>query len=411
MADQFSLIFFMALNIFSNSRSIFHRALVGELLNTAGAVFVGLFTIFVTMTLVKLMSQAASGRIASESLIAMLSFAALNALPIILPATLFIAVLLVLTRWHRDQEMVIWFSAGLSHLDWIRPILQVALPWAFLVLLLSSVITPWANRQSAELRERFERRTDLTRVSPGQFSESSHADRVFFVESLAADKSTVKNVFVSQQRSTKQGVEHSIVFSSDGVIERQPNGEQFLVMHNGRRYDGIPGQADFKIMEFARYGVLINAEPSISPILFSNSAIPTHVLWKQIRQSSELKPRGEFVRRIAWALMTINLALLAIPLSYVALRAGRSLHVVFALFLFMIYNNGVAYVEARVIQGRLNFETAWWVAHACALLIVIWFYFWRMSGQHWAQYGWGRLRQLVLDLIRSRGVARQGDLT
>ncbi|HZN85770.1 MAG TPA: LptF/LptG family permease, partial [Burkholderiales bacterium] len=91
---------------------IFLRALLREFGQLATAVFLSLFLIALTTRLVRLLGQAASGKIPSDAVVAFLGFFALNALPVLLSLTLFVTVLLTLTRSYRDSEMVIWFGAG-----------------------------------------------------------------------------------------------------------------------------------------------------------------------------------------------------------------------------------------------------------------------------------------------------------
>src|SRR6476659_3565452 len=102
---------------------IFQRALRRELLSTAGAVFTTLFTITITIMLIRILGQAAGGKVASQDVIALIGFAALTVLPVLLINTGFISVLLVVTRSYQDSEMVVWFTAGQSLTRWIRPVL------------------------------------------------------------------------------------------------------------------------------------------------------------------------------------------------------------------------------------------------------------------------------------------------
>ena len=91
---------------------IFHRALLREFASLAGAVFMTLFAIALTTRLIRLLGQAAGGKIPTDAVIAFLGFFALGALPVLLSLTMFISVLLTLTRSWRDSEMVIWFGSG-----------------------------------------------------------------------------------------------------------------------------------------------------------------------------------------------------------------------------------------------------------------------------------------------------------
>src|SRR6201987_3525329 len=106
---------------------IFHRALLREFAGLAGAVFMTLFAISLTTRLIRLLGQAAGGKIPSDAVVAFLGFFALGTLPILLSLTMFIAVLMTLTRSWRDSEMVIWFGAGQSLTAWLKPVLIFAL--------------------------------------------------------------------------------------------------------------------------------------------------------------------------------------------------------------------------------------------------------------------------------------------
>src|SRR5471032_481198 len=235
---------------------IFQRALRRELVSAAGATFTVLFTIMVTWTLITILGKAAGGKVASNDVVALLVFAALNYLPTILILTSFISVLMVVTRSYRDSEMVVWFASGLSLTKWLQPVLSFGLPMVALTAALTFVATPWAQQKSAEYVERFAKREDLQKVSPGQFRESASANRIFFVEGVSGKTAVVQNVFVN----TVDGHGTAVIVAREGVINNGPKGERFLVLKNGRRYQGVPGQPDFQTMEFDSYSMRMTSQ-------------------------------------------------------------------------------------------------------------------------------------------------------
>jgi lipopolysaccharide export system permease protein len=350
---------------------IFQRALRRELISTAGAVFTTLFTITITVMLIRILGQAAGGKVASGDVIALIGFAALNYLPVILILTGFISVLLVVTRSYQDSEMVVWFASGMSLTQWVRPVLSFGLPIVVLTALLSFIATPWASRQSSEFRERFEKREDVAKVSPGRFQESASSNRVFFVEGISGDASKVKNVFVS----TTQNGKNSIVVSNEGAMEYDPNGDKFLVLLNGRRYDGSPTQPDFRLMEFDRYGVLVSKQSQAVTGDKSAHSLPTRALLADPNNFN----MGELLWRAALPLMCLILMLLAIPLSFVNPRGGRSINLLIALFLFVVYSNMVSIFQAAVVQKRLAVIVAWWPIHLIGALLIVALFMWRLN--------------------------------
>lgn len=342
---------------------IFQRALKRELYSTAGGVFLTLFTITVTMMLIRILGQAAKGRVASEDVIALLGFTALNYMPIILILTGFVAVLLVVTRSYQDSEMVVWFASGQSLTKWLRPVLEFALPIVVLVALLGFVATPWAYRQSAEFRERFEKREDIARISPGKFQESAAAQRVFFVEKMADDLNTVGNVFIN---SVKNG-EVITVVSQNGTIETNELGEKFVVLEDGVRYDEALDQSDFRIMEFEKYTAYITPKGDVSVSDNSTRSMTT----LELLRDTNSKKKGELVWRIGLPFMAVLLMLLAIPLGFVNPRAGRSFNLIIAVLLYMTYSNLSSFIQAYVGQNKLAFGLGWWPLHLVVALIVI----------------------------------------
>lgn len=349
---------------------IFHRALLREFAQLATAVFLSLFLIAITTRLVRLLGQAAGGKIPTDAVVAFLGFFALNALPVLLSLTLFVTVLLTVTRSYRDSEMVIWFNAGLSLAAWVRPVLTFAVPLVALIAALSMVIAPWAVRMSEQYRSRVEARDDVARVDPGVFRESRLRDRVFFVESAGGTTGEVQNVFVNSVQHGRNGV----MFSRRGLVETAPNGDRFIVMLDGRRYEGVPGEADYRVMEFERYEARVESAAGEEPV-------PTHKSLSTLAllQNPTNANRGELVWRIGIPLSALILALLAIPMSFVNPRAGRSVNLLFALLAYLVYQNLLSVSQARVAQGRLEFSLGWWLVHAVVLAVLLVLFTQRMT--------------------------------
>jgi len=350
---------------------IFQRALRRDLLNTAGAVFTTLFTITITIMLIRILGQAAGGKVASSDVVALIGFSALNYLPVILNLTGFISVLLVVTRSYQDSEMVVWFASGLSLSRWISPVLVFSLPIVIATAILSFYLTPWSNEQSAEYKERYANREDIARVSPGKFQESSSSNRVFFVEGISGDTTKVKNVFVSSVRNGKT----SIVVAKEGTVEFDHNNDKFVVLHQGRRYDGVPTQPDFQLMEFERYGLLVSSQTQALVGDTTSKALTTRELLENRNNFND----AELLWRISLPLMGVLLMLLAIPLGFVNPRGGRSANLLVALFLFVFYSNMLSFAQSTVVQNKATLMLAWWPIHLAALILLIVFFAWRLK--------------------------------
>lgn len=349
---------------------IFERAARREFAQAAAGISVALLAILTSTQLIRLLKDAAGGHIAPEAVASLLGFAALNFLPILLSLTLFVSILLSLSRAYRDSEMVVWFSCGQPLTAWMRPVLRFALPIVIAISVLSGFLSPWANFNTAEYKQKLSARSELSQVSPGSFREAKRGQRVFFVEAIAEDASHVGNVFVATIQEGKLGV----VMSDSGHQETSENGDRFIVLEKGRRYEVEPGTPEFKVMEFERYRV--RTEDGVAkPAERSPNRLPiTELVFEDSNQA-----RGELLWRIGMPVSALILALLAIPLSYVNPRAGRSVNMLIAILIYAIYSNLISVSQAWVAQGKLSFWIGVWVVHAMMLLPLLLLFYKRVA--------------------------------
>jgi lipopolysaccharide export system permease protein len=329
-----------------------------------------LFAIALVTRLIRLLGQAAGGQIPTDAVIAFLGFFALGTLPVLLSLTMFISVLLTLTRSWRDSEMVIWFSSGLPLTAWLRPVMLFALPQVAVIGALSLIISPWAAQMGAQYVTRLEARDDVSRINPGVFGETGNKERVYFVESMSGDATTVQNVFVSSVQQQKSGVSMSRV----GRTETAPNGDRFIVLENGRRYEGAPGDEQYRVTEFQRYAARIETAESKEPQVSTKSMTTAQLLANPIPVNL-----GEVVWRVGIPVSAAILVLLAIPMSFVNPRAGRSVNLLFALFTYIVYSNLLSVSQARVSQGRMDFGIGVWLVHAAMIALLVFMFARRMQ--------------------------------
>lgn len=341
---------------------IFRRSLVRELTLTAIGLFVVLLAILLTNFVVRALARAAGGTIAPEGIWALIGFNTLFFLNILLAVALFLTVLLTLTRWYRDSEMIVWFTAGQSLTAWVRPILLFATPFLVAILVLSLFLSPWADRRKREFERQLESRDDIALIAPGLFREFKRAKLVVFVESVNTFDGTIRNVYL---KSTDDAKDETTI-ARIGRLEQAENGDRFLVLEDGRRYERKPGTLEYRIIEFAKLGRRI--EPAeVRALPTSRRGIPTEVLVA----SDDRLERSELFWRISVPILALMLTLLAIPLGRVNPRMGRSFNLLAAAFLYMIYTNGLNVVQTLIAQGKVGFWPGLIAPHAIAAVIVV----------------------------------------
>ena len=345
---------------------IFKKSLSHELIATAGGAFLILIGIFIAQRAGYLVRIAELGLIPNDAITTMLGFGLIKFLPIILSLTIFLSVLLTLTRWHRDSEMAVWFSSGLSMSNWIWPILSFSLPVVIAISMLSFFVTPWATNKVEDYRVQLKSRDELASLSPGTFKESSSGDRIYFIESFDQLGNIVKNIFVQSTQHQKTGV----IVASEGSRFKAENGDNFIVLEKGRRYEGKPNSAEVSTTEFDRYAIRVETK-EVTRTSDNINAKST----KQLFTSAENSDKAELQWRLSVPISALILVLIAVPLSFVDPRAGRSLNLMFAIFIYMVYSNVLSIFQAWVTQGKLNHWIGLWPVHIFFMALAFYLYY------------------------------------
>ena len=341
---------------------LYRRALTREMGLTTGAVLTVLIAIALVVLFIRLLGDVARGELANEAVFAFLGFSLLYFLPVLMTIALFAGVLLPLSRMWRDSEMVIWFNAGLSLVQWMRPVLTFAVPFSLVILLLTLVLNPWMQGKKNEYRQELKSRSESSLIAPGLFAESGSSQRVYYVESLNPLTGIVRNVFMQSRIDGQLG----LVVAREGKHTQLPDGSRYLVFKDGRRYEGTPGQLDYRIVQFERYWMRLDPLATDARVSGIRQAPPRALL-----ADASPPARAELLWRIGVPVSAVILAVMAIPLSFVNTRARRSYGLVIALLLYFVYNNLLSLSQAWVAQGTFNPWAGMLSAHLLMLLAVV----------------------------------------
>jgi len=345
---------------------LFDSTVRTELARTFGATLVVILTIVLTMFLIRTVGQAASGAVAPQDVVLLLGYVALGHLPTMLALALFVSVVLTLGRMYRDSEMAIWFASGVGLARFVRPVLRTTWPVLVVVGLLVLYAWPWGNRNSLELRDRYEQRGDLARVTPGVFQTSADGRRVFFVERESADGINARNVFILTQGSRGEAV----TSARSGRLETQGEA-RYLVLDRGQRNEVDTETGERMLSSFERYRVLaseraVRAAEALPPKAQTTAAL-----------LADPTPRhqAELVWRLGLLFGAANLLLLGIGLAATNPRRASNWNLLFALLAFAVYYNLVNLSQAWVASERMSMAMALLGVHgvACALaLALVW---------------------------------------
>ena len=331
-----------------------------------GATVVVLATIVMTMLLIRTLGLASRGSVDPAEVLMVLGYTVLGHAPTILTLSLFISIVGTLSRMYRDSEMVIWFSSGRGLGSFVQPLMRFVWPVLLVITVLALFGWPWTHQQSQVLRDRFEQRGDLERVTPGQFQESAGGKRVFFVDRDSIGGKTAGEVFIAANENGKQIVTSARTGRLESIGE-----DRFLLLSTGQRLESEVDKPGMKMSEFEEYSVLVNEKAqevarAISPQTLSTQTLITG------RTPAYL---GELSWRLGLALAALNLVLIGLAVSSVNPRIGRNGNLIFSLFTFIVYYNLVNMGSSRIASGTSHFWSFLLALHggafAAAMLLLL----------------------------------------
>ncbi|WP_079420534.1 LPS export ABC transporter permease LptF [Thiomonas intermedia] len=344
-----------------------------EMSRNFGGAFTVLFTVVITLMLIRILGQASDGQASPQDVFLLIGLTALSYLQIVITLSLFLAVLLTFTRMWLDSEMTIWRTTGVGRVRLMSSVLRFCWPILLLIAALTLFAWPWANQQSTALRTRFEQRSDISRVAPGQFRESASGKRVFFIDKGAQAGGVAHDIFIRDDTSGQ-----TVLITARSAQVQRIDGQPFLVLRNGNRYAHTPGQANYTITSFDALDMRLDATSGLNNMADNKSGpvnwltqpsrnVPTEYLFNPAIPNW----LGELSWRLGVPFSAALLALMALPLSSGSVRTGRAGSLISAILVYLIYFNLLNVLQGWISEGRLSFSGGFLLVHGGAALFLL----------------------------------------
>ena len=345
---------------------IITRYLFREILKPQIVVCALLVTIFVSYSSVRYLSDAVTGLLPTSTTFLLILYKALIALEVLLPITLFLSVLLALSRLYSDSEMTALAACGINPIRVLGVVLSFSLVIASVVAVLSLVVRPWAYEQSYWIRAQADTQIDLTGLEPGIFYEKQDGNVVIFVEGYDSERNEMTGIFFQRIKGTQLRV----IYAKRGYLQQDHlTGREIPVLLDGQEYQlardgGLDRVAAFKKL-------VIQAEQKENIPGYKRKAAPT----LQLVQSSHPKDIAEWQWRFSTPLSTVLLGLLGVPLSRTVPRQGKYAKIFWGVLIYAAYYNLQEIARTWVKQGHMPaIPGIWWVDVLLAglLLVLLW---------------------------------------
>lgn len=331
--------------------------IVLDLLKTLLSVWTVIVVIIVSRKFIKILDRAVEGHISNDTLLTILGLKTVSIGIALLPAATFMALLMVLGRLYKDQEISAIAAAGGGAGTIYRSVFLMVVPLSIIAFTLTLFTAPWAESRVQGLMNQDEQTADIRGIAAGKFSEYSRGNLVFYVEDIGPDNKMHK-VFVQDRKKDKL----SIVTAERSHFEDLPGG-YYIVFEDGERITGYPGNYNFSIEGFKEYAVKIQ-ERAVSSIL-PPSAVESSKLWK----STVTREIAELQNRISQPIALLLLAFIAVPLSRISPRGGIYGSMMLGFLIYFSYGNLSSIAQSWIIKGSINvWPGVFWVIFVMVII-------------------------------------------
>ena len=351
--------------------SIISRYLVREIGLAWLAVTAVLVVVLFVNRLVRYLGDAAAGNLPGDMVLVLMGYKALSYTALVLPGSFFLGIILALGRLNRDSEMAALGACGIGPRELYKALALLLIPLTLLVSWLAFEVQPWAAREGRIAEQTARETVEVQAIRPGRFLQSSRGDGMIYIEGFTADGEEMRDVFLSIDGDSEQ----TLIRAERGRIEVDAeSGDQILILLDGHRYDGVPGQSDWRLTRFARHGARIS-EGEPPAVSIRRDGMPT----RDLIGSDDLREHAELHWRVAMPVMALVLGLIAIPLSRGSPRDGRYGRLLLAVLIYAVYSNGLTVSQGWLEDGTVPPQVGLWPAHLIAVAVGL-FLLWQQGG-------------------------------
>lgn len=341
---------------------LIERVIIHEVRRPLVVLLLVLTLIFASYTAGIGLSAAADGAMGLGTVLRITGYRVLIALEMLVPAALYVAVVLGLGRLHHDQEMTAMAATGVGPLHIYRAVGRLALPVAVAVGLLSVYGRPWAYAQTYALEAQQATDLDIARLRADRFNINPDTGRMILASRIDAATGRLHDVLIHSPGHARTDV----IRAREAWLDAGDPEHPVLQLRDGSAYSlDRRGARDLTL----RFGELVlRLELAPSAVDHKRKATST----AELAAAMTLGERAELQWRLARAPTALLLALLAVPLSRIPPRRGRlaNLLPVALVFTLVYYAGGM--VKNLIESGSLPPAPGmWWLPLLMAATVVV----------------------------------------
>jgi lipopolysaccharide export system permease protein len=347
---------------------IIKRYLLREIIKPLVVSLVVLAILFTSFGAAEFLSDAVNGLLPTDMIVQLVGLRTLIALELLLPISLYLAVIIAFGRLYSDSEVIAIFSLGFSPARVMGVVLALSLCTALVVAGLSLLARPWAYQRSHELANLAAASLNTNNMEAGTFYAGSHGNRTVFIDRRAGPAAAGHDVFVELKLSGTTRIIHA--GSVEQIQDTGPHGDTEIHLTDAHVYDIARESDGSDVVMNVKELVVQLTSPEVEPPGYSSVAAST----ADLASSASAPDIAEIQWRLSTFWSTLLLGMLGVPLSRSRPRQHKYAKIGIAILIYagyyLLYESARTWVQNGVIPA---FPGIWWVPALLALvLIVVW---------------------------------------
>lgn len=320
-------------------------------------------SLFAAFSSARLLAEAVTESLGVMAMAKLVALKTVIALEVLLPASLYIAVIAGLGRMYRDQELLVLQAAGSHPMRIVYAVMKLAIPVGLASAILSISIRPAAYAETYLLDLQAEAELNTDRFQAGRFYGNADTSSVVYIQDKDGENQEMQDVFYH----VRDAGDTQLVLSKRARREAPAGERPMLHLFDGYLYefsnqDDFSDQAEFAEQEnkeesVTRFKKMVYSSSVDDELGYKRKAAPTRVL----QASNSPRDIAELQWRLSRPFAAVLLVLIAISLSPASHRHKGEKHLIAAL-VFTVYYNLTGVARSWVEQGTVApVPGIWWL--------------------------------------------------
>ncbi|MGH8296046.1 MAG: LPS export ABC transporter permease LptF [Steroidobacteraceae bacterium] len=344
---------------------ILQRYLLREILKPLAAVLGVLVVLFTSYGAARFLSHAVNGLLPTDMIFQLVGLRTLIALEVLIPISLYFAVVLAFGRMYGDSEFTAMSAMGLSPARVMGTVALLSSCTALGVAGLSLMVRPWAYRSSHELSNAAAASLSTNAMEAGTFYVGNRGNRTLFIEHRAGPGAIAHNVFVQLKRP--DGTRIIYARTARQMAPAGPDNGAQMQLTDAHVYAIPHGPDGDGFIMHVKDLVVQLASPRIEPPGYSSVAAGTAYL----AGSSSAPDIAEFEWRLSTSVSTLLLGMMGVPLARSRPREHKYAKMGIAILIYagyyLFYESARTWVQNGVIPALPGL---WWAPGLLAAVLI-----------------------------------------